>query len=378
MNSPKPIRVLYISPVAERGGAEVVLLNILKRHDRKRFTPMVCFLKEGPFIAEVQGLGVKTFVVPTGRFRHFVPTLRGVQSIRRLMREEEVDLVFSNMAMGHLFGGMAALGTSVRRVWFQHSVSTGQALDRLAALIPADRLCANSLATLQSLQRLHPRVGGVQLLYPGLESNLPAEEKRSSFRREFGIPENAPLVAMVGRFQRGKGQHVFIDAAALVSHAVPDAYFVLMGDTMLGLEPDYREEIVGQVKRLGLVRSVIFTGWRNDVHSLLSQVDILAHPSVAPEGFGLVVVEALMHGKPVVASRHGGLTEIVTEGETGFLVSPEDPAMLADRLLVLIRNESLRRRMGDRGKEVALERFTSVRMVADLEQSYCEVVKAPH
>lgn len=375
-DSPGCVRVLYISPIGERGGAEVVLLNILTGHDRSRFTPMVCFLKEGPLVTEAQKTGVRTFLVPTGRFRNFVLTLRAIRRIRRLLREEQVDLVVSNMAMGHLYGGLAALGMPVKRTWFQHSVSVGQVVDRLAALIPADRLYANSVASLRAVQQLHPRVGSVQVVYPGIDADPLIGEKRFAFRREFGIPDNAPLVAMVGRFQRGKGQHVFLETAALVCRQRPDARFVVVGDTLLGLEPDYNAELARQVDRCGLARFVILTGWRSDVRLLLSEVDVLAHPSIAPEAFGLVVVEASLLGKPVVASRHGGLTEIIVEDETGFLVPPGDSAALADRILVLLANESLRQHMGERGREAALDRFTSVRMVAELERSYLEVVEA--
>src|SRR5690349_10100898 len=151
------IRVLYISPVADRGGAEVVLLNILKYHDRQSFTPMVCLLKEGPLVGDVRRLGVKCFVIATGRFRHLVRTVRTVWRIRRIMRHQCIDLVFSNMAMAHLYGGLAVLGTHVKRVWFQHTISSGEALDWLAAVVPADRLYVNSQACLKAVRRLHPR-----------------------------------------------------------------------------------------------------------------------------------------------------------------------------------------------------------------------------
>jgi glycosyltransferase involved in cell wall biosynthesis len=375
--SAEPVRVLYLSPVGERGGAEVVLLNILKHHDRSRFTPMVCFLKEGPLAAEVRGLGIKCFLVPAGRFRHLSGTLRAMRAIRRLVKEERVDLIFSNMAMGHLYGGLAALGTPAKRVWFQHTISSGQTVDRLAAIIPADRLYVNSQASLEAVHELRHLAKRVQVVYPGVDTSAHAlVGDRFLFRREFDIPDDAFLVAMVARFQRWKGHHVFIAAAAAVCRQEPKARFVIVGDTLLGVEPDYKAELAQQVMRCGLSGSVIFAGWRNDVPALLSEVDVLAHPPILPEPFGLVVVEALLHGKPVVASRQGGLTEILTDGATGFLVAPGDAKALAEQILVLLRDESLRRRMGERGRETVLERFTIARMIAELEQSYFEVLGA--
>jgi glycosyltransferase involved in cell wall biosynthesis len=368
--------VLYVSPVAERGGAEVVLLNILRHHDRVRFTPMVCLLKEGSLSDEVRRLEIKSFLVPTGRFRHVANTLRTVRQIRRLLKEENVDLVFSNMAMGHVYGGLAALGTPVKRVWFQHTISSGQTLDRLAALIPADRLYVNSQASLRAVNRFRPRAKHVQLVYPGIDAlSTAAPEKRFHFRREFGIPDDVPLVAMVGRFQRWKGQHVFIEAAAEVCRHEPKARFVVVGDTTHGLEPDYKAQIESLVTKSGLSSSVIFTGWRNDVPEILNEVDVLAHPPTAAEPFGLVVIEALLQGKPVVVSDQGGLKEIVTDGENGFLVPPGNATALAGKILLLLSDETLRVKMGGRGRELVLERFTMARMIKDMEESYLQIMR---
>src|SRR5690242_4142298 len=100
----RPARVLYVTPVAELGGAEVVLLNVLKYHDRTRFTPIVCLLKEGSLVEDLERLGVKSITIPAGRFRSVRRTLHAVRALRNVLRDEDIDLVFSNMAMGHLYG----------------------------------------------------------------------------------------------------------------------------------------------------------------------------------------------------------------------------------------------------------------------------------
>jgi len=179
---------------------------------------------------------------------------------------------------------------------------------------------------------------------------------------------------MVARFQRGKGHHVFIEAAFMVCRQMPEARFVVIGDTLLGLEPQYKAEIEEQVNRCGLSRSVTLMGWRNDVATILGDVDVLAHPSIAPESFGLSVVEALCQGKPVVASRHGGLVEVLADGETGLLVPPGDASALAEKILLLLHDADLRRQIGERGREMALQRFSAERMIRELEGSFLEVL----
>lgn len=369
------LRVLYVIPVGERGGAEAVLLNIIKNHDQKRFTPLVCLLREGPIVNDLKGLGIKVISVPVRRLRNLLTAMWVVRRIRQILRAERIDLVFSNMAMGHVYGGLAAVGTPTRSVWFQHTISSGEALDRLAALIPADRLYVNSYACLRSVERLRPRANRVEILYPGVEvDSFPELPEPSRVREELGIPRQAPLVAAVGRLQRGKGQHILLEAALLVRRGLPETRFLFVGDTQFGLEPDYRQELRDLVTKYGLDNSVIFTGWRTDVPSILGAVDVLAHPAISPEGFGLVVAEAMARGKPVVVSNQGGLREIVTEGSTGFLVASGDAGMLADRILRLLNDPELRLRIGNAGKQRISERFSTSRMIGDLESSYIQML----
>jgi glycosyltransferase involved in cell wall biosynthesis len=298
-----------------------------------------------------------------------------VRRIRQVLRAERIDLVFSNMAMGHVYGGLAAVGTPTRSVWFQHTISSGEALDRLAALIPADCLYVNSYACLRSVERLRPSANRVEVLYPGVEiDSLPELPEPSRVREELGIPSNAPLVAAVGRLQRGKGQHILLEAALLVRRGLPETRFLVVGDTQFGLEPDYRQELRDLVARYGLENSVIFTGWRTDVPSILGAVDVLAHPATSPEAFGLVVAEAMARGKPVVVTNQGGLKEIVTDGSTGFLVASGDAGMLADRILRLLNDPGLRLRIGNAGKLRISQRFSASRMIQDLESSFTQVL----
>ena len=371
------IKVLYVSPVGERGGAETVLLNILKHHDLERFTPIACVLKEGPLVEQMRRLGVRTFVFPTTRFRDIRRTLRVVGEIRRVVKNEDVDIVFGNMAMGHLYGGLASFGTRAKRVWFQHGIpKRNDPVSWLAALLPAERIYANSRASLQAQERFRSRAKKVQILYPGLDAASLSDADGSSppLKQQFGIPEGAPVVAMVARFQRWKGQHVFIQAAAEVRHRFPNVRFLLIGDTLFGLEPGYKKDLKALVERLGLSQHVIFTGFRNDVPTVLKEVVIVVHPPILPEPFGLAVAEALLMRKPVVASNQGGPSEIVVDGETGFLVPPGDAKALAEKVLLLLSNEDLRRRMGKRGRAMILERFTMKRMITELEDSYLEVL----
>ena len=369
--------MLYVSPVAERGGAETVLLNILKFHDRARFEPHVCVLKAGPLVAEINALGVSTHVIETGRLRDARRTLDTVRQIRRLIRTRDIDLVFGNMAMGHVYSGLAAVGTRARAVWFQHGIPlTTDPLAWLAALVPSRAIFVNSRATARAQARIPGSARRLQLVDLGVDTARfsPARHRERPLLRALGVPADGPVVAMIARLQRWKGQDVFVRAAGCVAAERPDVRFVIVGDALFGLEVSFREELHALVATLKLGDRVTFAGFRDDVPALLDEVDVVVHPHRAPEPFGLAIVEALLMEKAVVASMLGAPTEFITDGSTGLLVPPDDPQAVAQSILKLLGDRDLRGALGRAGRASMLRRFTMEQMIGDLEASFRRVL----
>lgn len=362
MTVARPIRVLYVSPVAERGGAEVVLLNILKFHDRRSFDPIVCFLKSGPLVDEVRALGIRTVAFDAGRIRNVSRTFDVVRAMRRLIRAERIDIVFSNMGSGHVFGGLAALGTEATAVWYQHGLpDTGDALSWFSALIPAARIYSNSQATAAAQARLPGGRGRLQLMSPGIDISRFNPAPR---------PHRHPVVAMVARFQRWKGQDVLVRAAAQVIAQCPDVRFVLIGEALFGLEPDYRRYLHDLVDELGLTAHVTFAGFQDDVAAALNEVDIFVHSHRRPEPFGLAIAEAMLMEKPVIASSSGGPAEFISHGEDGVLIPPDDVPALTRAILDLVQDPAKRCALGRAGRALVQRRFDMGRMIHELEASY--------
>src|SRR2546427_757027 len=195
-------------------------------------------------------------------------------------------------------------------------------------------------------------------------------------RLEFGIVDEVPLVVIASRLQPWKGVHVFLDSAALVVRQYPEARFMIVGGTLFGLGKDYAAELRRKVDRLGLVHSVVFTGHRADVRRFFAAADIVVHSSIEPDPFPTVLLEAMMCGKPVIASNAGGPREIVDSGVTGLLVPPGDAEHLAQAILTLLGDPERRLRMGQGGAARVREAFSAERMARHLEALYeCMVGK---
>lgn len=373
-------RVLYISPVGERGGAETVLLNILKYHNRVRYEPAVGFLRTGPLVEEVKRLGVRTVAFPTTRFRNLLTTARVIRSIRAFIREEDVGLVFGNMPMGHLYGGLAAIGSRTAAIWFLHGIPDRVSLvDFAAARIPAKVVFVFTEAAGRAVARLHPAAEVV--VVPGcvdLARFDPLTVPNGLLRQELEIDRDGLIVAHVARLQRWKGQSLFLQAAALVHRSLPRCHFVLVGGSLFGLEQSYAEEIRQEASQMLPSRNVHFLGHRHDLPQILADVDLLVHCPLTREPFGLDALEAMAMGVPVVGTRTGNTDEVVAPGETGALVPPGDPVALANAIREVLSDPIRRTAMGQAARRRAEDRYSAEQMVRRLESVYDRVLSNGH
>lgn len=179
----------------------------------------------------------------------------------------------------------------------------------------------------------------------------------------FWLPHGAPIVGNVAALAPHKGQRHLVAAAARVVRELPDVRFLIVG------EGELRETLEKQIKSLALDRHVFLTGFRADALSLIKSFDLLAMSSVT-EGLGSVVLEAMACRRAVVATRAGGLPEVVDDGQTGLLVPPQDDDALAQAIVSLLRDPSRRRAMGEAGYERVAQEFSIEKMVTDTVAVY--------
>jgi len=187
------------------------------------------------------------------------------------------------------------------------------------------------------------------------------------FRAQFGIPLQTPVVGMVGRLRPWKGQERFLRTMAHVHALMPAAWFVIVGGAIFDVDDNYPQRLWALADELGLAGQVIFTGHLDDVRPAMAALDVFVHPG-EPEPFGLVNVEAMAAGKPVVALNHGALPEIVIDQETGLLVQPEDEDALVQAVVELLRNPARREVLGRSGRLRAEAYFTAEQMTDRIEQ----------
>jgi glycosyltransferase involved in cell wall biosynthesis len=187
----------------------------------------------------------------------------------------------------------------------------------------------------------------------------------------FWLPHGSPVVGNVAALVPHKGQRYLIDAAHLVVQQVPDARFIILG------EGELREHLEKQVREHHLEKHVLLPGFRTDVLGCLKGFDLFAMSSIT-EGLGTSLLDAMACARPIVATRAGGIPEIVEDGVNGLLVPARDHQALAEAIVRALKNPELRQRMGDAGFARVNERFTVERMVSETAGVYARVAGRPH
>lgn len=208
-------------------------------------------------------------------------------------------------------------------------------------------------------------------VHEGIDVGRVEHAPPANLHEELWLPHNAPIVGNIAALVPHKGQKHLIEAALLVLQKIPDARFVIAG------EGELRESLERQVREHRLEKHVFLAGFRPDVLSVLKAFDLFVMSSVT-EGLGTSLLDAMAAGKPIVATRTGGIPEAVVEGETGLLVPPRDHQAMADAIVQLLENEGRRRQMGAAGLERARGLFSAERMVQETVKVYRRVALHPH
>lgn len=193
---------------------------------------------------------------------------------------------------------------------------------------------------------------------------------RQKIRRSIGLPDEARMLFTVANLLPYKGHRYLMDALPMILRRFPDVYWVLAGNGPL------RESLEVQAHRLGVSSRVVFLGDRQDINDLLYAADIFCMPSLS-EGLPLAAEEAMAVGLPLVMTKVGGVAELVLDGETGYLVEPQDPYALAQRLGLVLENPELGRRMGELGRARIVEHFSIEGMASQFEALYEELLAYP-
>jgi L-malate glycosyltransferase len=388
MSARRRIRILYINHTGLISGAERVLLDTLRVLDRSHYEPIVVCPAQDGLAGEVLAQGIEWFPLtevrarfsrrPDGMLRALPALFRTVFALRKQIRVLAPNLIHANSVRAGLVASLAAFGTRTPVIWHvhdtlpRHPVST--ALRLFVLLVRNTRLIAVSDSTAHHFRGRVPIMGKLRTIHNGIDLDkfIAGRPARQALRNKLGLTDENFLVCAIGQICARKGLLELIDALRQVYAQAPHMHLAIVGSVVFSHEESYLQALHAAVKAAGLEDRVHFTGELRDVPAVLQAADLLVLNS-RDEPFGLVLIEAMASGTPVLAARVGGIPEIVTDAENGWLVEPGDSAALASKLLELVYSSNKLLRVAEHAERTVGPRFSLDRYRNELIALYAEL-----
>lgn len=377
------MKILYIDQTGQLGGGELAILPWLRAHPADAH---MALFEDGPFrpLIEQCSIPVNIFAIDTLKGVRRESGLTSILSIlpafallRSRLRKlaSGFDLLYANSQKAFLVAALAK-----RRgqplIWHLRDILTADhfspVLRKLAVFAGnryASAVITNSNATAESFVAAGGLRRKVRVIHDGVgaESFDTFDPAAVSALRDEIATGSSPTIGVFGRLSPWKGQRILLDALS----TLPNAHAVLVGDALFG-EADITETLKARAGQPDLTGRVHFLGFRHDIPGLMKAMDIIVHTSTAPEPFGLVIVEGMLAGKPVIATRAGGAVEIIEHGKNGLLVTPGSVLELRAALQTLLEDPAEAERLASAGRQRAEEVFSLEAMFAGISAVLAE------
>ncbi len=372
INDGKKFNILYLHNESIMGGAEISLLNLVKRLDKKLFTPHFACSKEGPFVDELRNINILPDFVqfPGIRWPNPVRICNSIRNLTGIIKNKQIDLIHSNQPRSNLFGAIAAKINGVPIVWHERCLESGRFdSDNIFSFLP-DRIICNSGAVRNRFTKkkidakIRTIINGVDL------SEFDPESNGSIVRKEFNIDEDEPVVGTVGRIDPEKGYEYFLESARIILQDMENVSFLVVGEAS---NSSFEQSLSELSVEKGIGKKTIFTGFRRDIPQLLASMDVVVLPSEI-DACSRVLFESMAMQKPLVATNAGGTPEIVQDGITGFLVKPKASSDMAKCIMKLLNDKHLAGQYGKAGRKRVEEMFTIERNIEETEKVYLELL----
>ena len=353
--------ILFINLYTEMGGGEIAIYNLLKRLDRTRFRPVMMFNHHGTFAKKVESLGVSTIVLPyqvvmlrdlvyPGRFYQM---LKSSRKITRYLKKNRAEVIHCSDVLSLMLIAYPVVRLRIPVVFsviFFYEWMRILLFNVLAVLL-VDKIITNSSIVREYMRRRTLFLSRkIDIVHQGVDTSVfhpSGHGVTDVLRAELGLDRDTKLVGMVGRFDPQKGHKIFLEAASIVLREQPETRFVIVGGLLFAdvfpFYRDYYENVIDCYHRLGLEHSVSFMAHREDMSEVMRSLDLFVLPSTQ-EGFGLVLLEALASGVPVVASESACAVELVRDVQSLHLAQTGNSASFAEQILRAL--ESIEHRDG--------------------------------
>ena len=376
------VNILYVITKLELGGAQKQLLSLMAYLDKEKYNLFLFAARDGLLFSEA--LSINGLTIKRSRFleRPINPLkdLLALIEIYWFIKKNNIKIVHTHSSKAGILGRWAARLAKVEIILHTvHGWSFNDYQPKLCRtfFIWLEKLTAHFsnkliVVSYSDKQKGLDRHIGDENRYALIRYGIDYTEFKKRYqniREELGINSEDLVVGMVGCFKPQKSPQDFIRLASLVSKSIANVKFILVGDGIL------RKRVEKLINRFNLQSRIILTGWRRDIPRILSAMDVFVLTSLW-EGLPISVLEAIASAKPVIATRTGGVEEVISEAKTGFLVSPADMNKMAEKTINLLKDENLRKTIAQNAKNSLNSNFGLENMVNSSQGLYENLIRA--
>lgn len=368
--------ILYVCPNGFLGGAEKVVLDCLEGHIKSnQFNIRAISFSDGAAVTKAHKQGIIWDVLPIKfKLRSPLKVLRACLYLRSYCKKYNIRLINACMPYGQIISSIATIGTDIKTIWHQHG-PVGGILDRIAAFTNPVKIFHNSHHTFSEHQKidLFERPYKTHQIIPlGVDSPNINEEKVNEIRNRY---KEKCIVLTVGRISEGKGFHLIIEAIKNLNNQ--NIVLLIAGD--IGIEKDqaYKDKLIEMVESYKLSDSIFFLEHINNIHDYFEACDLYISSSIVPEGFGLVVAEAMLHKKIVIGPNFGAINELIEDGVNGFSFDTRlksAPNELKNIIQHTLEN-NIHNKITENAFHFIVKNYSKNKMIQSLEESYLNLLK---
>jgi glycosyltransferase involved in cell wall biosynthesis len=378
--------ILYIHQSAELYGSDKTILMFITSLDKEKYKSVVILPFDGPLKREFEKNNIEVVIAPVLKLYRKMLTLKGLlrfikeyksglKTLEALHKKHHFDIVYSH-TLAALIGIVFARKNNIKHLWHvQEIIAKPQLFNK--GFVKLLSLKSNHVAVYDSKTTMEFWIEGNSTLKKKSEfvcNGLDVRQKPQTnaelvlqIRKDyFKVDKNQLVIALVGRINSWKGQQLLLTSFHNIAHKHPETKLVFIGSAPPNQE-FFEIELLDKIKEYDLENRVIIIPFQENIWNFWDSIDIAVVPSTEPEPFGMVAIEAMLSRKPVVAAKHGGLTETVLHLETGLLFEPNNAEALSSALEELILDSDKRTKFGESGHQRTIEYFSLEKHVEKFE-----------
>ncbi len=358
------MNILQILPELKVGGVERGVID-LARYLVEQGHKAVVVSGGGRLVKDLDMIGARHYTLPVGA-KNPVTMIKMIPQLVSIIKNENIDIVHARSRVPAWIAYAASWFAHTKFVTTAHGYYRNRFTSRVMGWGRAVIVASNVIAR-HMIDDFGVPFEKIKLIPRGVDLSqfkfIPPEEK----------PQGEFTIGMIARLTPIKGHIYFIKALSMVARVIPKLRVLIIGDSSRG-KTKYKEELELLVRRLGLSRTVEFTGVVHDIPGALSKMNLLVLPSTAPEAFGRVIIEAQACGVPVIAAKVGGIVDIIEDGVNGMLVPPEDHKALEEAILKIAKDKTGAAKMALKAREVVEEKYSLRKMAEGTVSLYKKIM----